>query len=144
MTLQEADGSLDSDGNKTPLRSTATRVTSFTTVLDGLMETRTVVSVLMQTGNEYGNMMITSFRAPRIAGRSGSVTFLIDMQEIVLADPVKVVRAAERSEPGLKQKKTKGRGSTTPVSPETKEANRLRNIQQDIDPGGFAGFELFP
>jgi hypothetical protein len=128
MTLQEADGSLDSDGNKTPLRSTATRITSFTTVLDGLMETRTVVSVLMQTGNEYGNMMITSFRAPRIAGRSGSVTFLIDMQEIVLADPAVVVAGSERqerSEPKLKPKKSGGGGSPTPVIENTKEEDRL-------------------
>jgi hypothetical protein len=64
-------------------------------------------------------MMITSFRAPRIAGRSGSVTFLIDMQEIVLADPVKVVRAAERSEPKHKQKKAGGRKSTEKTTPDT-------------------------
>jgi hypothetical protein len=115
------------------------RVTSFTTVLDGLMETRTVVSVLMQTGNEYENMMITSFRAPRIAGRSGSVTFLIDMQEIVLADPVTTAPgAAVRSEPKLKPKKSGGGGSPAPVVEFTPEE---KHLMMSI-PAGVSEFEV--
>lgn len=119
LTLQKADGSLDSDENPSPLRATATRIANFTTVLDGLMETRTVVSVTLQTGGEYENMMITEFRAPRIAGVSGSVTFSISMQEVVLADPVKTVRAAERPEPKHKQTKATGRKGTKRTTPAT-------------------------
>jgi len=115
-TFQVADGSLDSDGNKSPLRSTATRIASFTTVLDGLMETRTVVGVVLQTGAEYQNMMITELRAPRTAGSGGSAMFSLDMQEVILASPTTETKQAEqRSAPETKPKKAKGRRGTKAV-----------------------------
>jgi hypothetical protein len=93
----------------------------------------------MQTGNEYENMMITSFRAPRVAGRSGSVTFLIDMQEIVLADPVTTAPgAAVRSEPKLKPKKPGGGGRPEPVVESTTEE---KHLMMSI-PAGVSEFEV--
>lgn len=115
-TFQQADGSLDSEGNRSPLRSTATRIAGFTTVLDGLMETRTTIAVVLHTGAEYQNMMITELRAPRIAGSGGSATFSLDMQEVILASPAtETKQAQQRAEPKTKPKKAKGRKGTKAV-----------------------------
>lgn len=126
LTLQRADGSVDSDRNQfSPARSTATRITSFVNILDGIMESRTVVAVVLQTGVEYQNMMITDFRAPRVAGSSGSVSVSIDMQEIVLADPVQTRGSATRSNAGQKSKTKRRPRSPKKPKTGTKEANRI-------------------
>jgi hypothetical protein len=132
-TFQVADGSLDSDGNKTPLRSTATRIASFITVIDGLMETRTVVNVIMETGSEYGNVMITDFRAPRIAGSSGSVVLSIDMQEVILASPATETKQAQtRSEPKHKPKKARGRKGKKQVLGGGVDASRILSLSRGL------------
>ena len=98
-------------------RSGVTRIPRFIEMLEGLIDGRFTVNVILQTGREYANMFITDFRAPRIAGRSGSITFSIDMQEVVLASSATVTKAGSvRAESKHKPKKAKGRGAKKPVS----------------------------
>jgi len=135
ITLQQADGSLDSEGNRSPLRTTVTRIAGFTTILDGLMETRTMVDVVLQTGGEYKNMMITDLRAPRVAGSGGSVAFSIDMREIVLASPVTETKQAQvREEPRHKPKTVKGRRGTKLGG--GVKASDIRGLSRSLAGGG--------
>jgi len=98
-------------------RSGFARIPRFIEMLEGLIDGRFTVNVILQTGREYANMFITDFRAPRIAGRSGSITFSIDMQEVVLASSATVTKAGSvRAESKHKPKKAKGRGAKKPVS----------------------------
>jgi hypothetical protein len=130
MTLQTADGSADIDATTNQFsaaRSTTTRIASFTSILDGLMQSRTSVSVILQTGAEYANMFITDMRAPRVAGSSGSISFSVDMVEVTVAEPVKETGTAQqRQEPTHKPKKATGKKGTK--SPDDIQAARLRKL----------------
>ena len=97
-------------------RSGVTRIPRFIEMLEGLIDGRFTVNVILQTGREYANMFITDFRAPRVAGRSGAVTFNIDMQEAILASPATETKQAQtRAEPKNKPQKSKGRRGTKKV-----------------------------
>jgi len=118
-----------------------TRVARFVEMLDGLMGGRFVVTVILQTGAEYQNMMITEMRAPRIAGSSGAITLSLDLQEVVLASPVTETKAAQtRAEPKQKPKKAKGRKGKKPVKVGTPEERRLQSSlpedQRNMSGGG--------
>ncbi len=111
-------------------RSGVTRIKSFRDILDGLMTSRTTLGVIMQDGTEYENMMITDQRAARVAGRGGAVTFVIEMQEVVRADPATTSKGAEtRQEARHDQKKEKGRKSTG--KPKNKD---LARFKRDVAP----------
>jgi hypothetical protein len=107
VTLQKTGSSFGASG--------VTRIASFASILDGLMSTKTSVNVILETGAEYVNMMITEHRVPRVSGRGGSVTVSIDMQEIVQADAA-VTAAPIRSEPSRKSRKHTGAKSKKPVN----------------------------
>lgn len=97
-------------------RSGVTRIPRFIEMLEGLIDGKFSVNVILQTGAEYQNMFITDMRAPRIAGSSGAITFSLDLQEVVLADPAtETKQAQERAEPKQKPKKAKGRKGTKAV-----------------------------
>jgi len=130
LTLQVVNGSSFAP-------SGVTRIASFRQVIDGLMETRTQVDVVMHDGIEYKNMFITSARAPRVAGRGGSVTFALDLQEVIFAKPTTTIEwqgppAEAKNEP----KVNGGRGNPKP--PEGKE---LTQFEKDglvwLESGGF-------
>lgn len=108
-------------------RSGVTRIKSFRDILTGLVDTRTVVAVILHDGTEYENMMITEHRDSRVAGRGGAVSVSIDMQEVVTADPATTSRAAEtRQEARHDQQRDKGRKSTrTPRGRQRATFNRL-------------------
>jgi hypothetical protein len=97
-------------------RSGFARIPRFIEMLEGLIDGRFSVNVILQTGVEYQNMFITDMRAPRVAGSSGAITFSLDLQEVVLADPAtETKQAQERAEPKQKPKKAKGRKGTKAV-----------------------------
>ena len=97
-------------------RSGFARIPRFIEMLEGLIDGRFTVSVILQTGAEYQNMFITDFRAPRVAGAGGSITFSIDMQEAILASPATETKQAQtRAEPKNKPQKSKGRRGTKKV-----------------------------
>jgi len=123
MTLQVVSGSSFAT-------SGITRVTSFLQVIDGLMESRTQVTVLLQGGTEYENMMITDHRAPRVAGSSGQIRFEIDMQEIVLAGSPDITEGnPQPSEAKHEPKKATGKkGRKTPKGKE------ISRFQRDVAP----------
>ena len=107
-------------------RSGVNRISRFTEMLDGLMQSRTSVSVILQTGAEYANMFITDMRAPRVARTSGSVSFSLDMVEVIEADPVKETKGAQqRSRSEHKPKKAAGSKGKKDVKDGTIEANRI-------------------
>jgi hypothetical protein len=132
MTLQPTRSDLASELN-TPTGSTQplTRVADFVGVIDGLMQSRTSVSVILQTGAEYTNMFITDMRAPRVAGSSGSISLSVDMVEVIVAEPVKETGTArQREEPAHKPSKPKGTQGTKPVvETDATSISRFENIE---------------
>lgn len=122
------------DDGREIINSGMTRVARFIEMLDGLMGGRFVVTVVLQTGAEYENMVITDLRAPRVAGSGGAVILSLDLQEIVLASPVTETKQAQvREEPKQKPKKARGRKGTKPVQPGTPEASHwTRSVPKAI------------
>ena len=129
MTLQVVSGSSFA-------RSGITRIANFMSVLDGLMESRTPVTVVLQTGAEHQNMMIVEHRAPRVSGRSGQITFEIDMQEVVYADPAQTTAAAVAQPEEPKHDKKKATGKKGTRAPKSKEQSRF---QRDVAPAILRG-----
>lgn len=126
LTLQKTDGGLDSLGRQTPARTTVTRVTSFLQVIDGLMESRTPVTVLLMGGTEYENFFITEHRAPRVSGSSGQIRFELELQEVVLAGAPDIVKPEpEPEEP--KHEKKKATGKKGRKAPKGTEISRFQN-----------------
>jgi hypothetical protein len=112
------------------------RIYRFIEMLEGLIDGRFSVNVVMSTGAEYQNMMITDLRAPRIAGSSGSITLSIDMREIVLASPATETKQAQvRAEPKHKPKKAKGRKGKKQVLGGGVDAARIRALSQSLGAG---------
>jgi len=105
-------------------RSGVTRLPRFIEMIEGLMDGRFTVNVILQTGVEYVNMMITDFRAPRVAGSSGSIAITIDLQEVVQAYET-TKSAPLRSSNEHKPKKVKGHRAPRPVEEGTVEDARL-------------------
>jgi hypothetical protein len=111
----------------TATRQRANRVAAFFQTIDGLMDSRTPVTVTMLDGLEFANMMIVNHRAPRVGGSGGAVTMTLDMQEVVTADPAETVAAAqEREEPAVQQKRSRSR--VAPKPPGSKELPTLDNL----------------
>jgi hypothetical protein len=117
-------------------RSGVNRIYRFIEMLEGLIDGRFNVNVVMSTGAEYQDMMITDLRAPRIAGSSGSITLSIDMREIVLASPATETKQAQvRAEPKHKPKKAKGRKGKKQVLGGGVDAARIRALSQSLGAG---------
>ena len=118
-------------------RSGVNRIARFTEMLDGLMQSRTSVSVILQTGAEYANMFITDMRAPRVAGASGSVSFSVDMVEVIVADPaVETKQAQQRGETKHKPRKARGRKGKKQVLGGGVDAARIKALSAQLGRGG--------
>jgi hypothetical protein len=119
LTLQVVSGSSFTS-------SGVTRIAAFRSVLDGLIESRTAVDVIMQDGAEFKNMMIADARAPRVSGSGGSITFSIDLQEVVFATSA-ITKAVEKPADTKHQGKTNtGRKNPKPVQPGSVELSRFQ------------------
>lgn len=64
---------------------TITRTVDAFQVLDGLMESRQLVDVLLFRDVEYKNMMIVNVRTPRGADAGSTLTFTIDLVQVQFA-----------------------------------------------------------
>ena len=127
QTLQVAGSDLPGSG--------VTRVASFLSVLDAIMEQRLPVSVVLLTGAEYTDLMITDLRAPRSSGSGGSMSFAIDLQQVIQAVPVESRASEVRSEPAIQKKKTKGRGGTKKVKGFSVESKQWQDLAAKIKAG---------
>ena len=116
-------------------RSGVARLPRFVEMIEGLMDGRFTVNVILQTGAEYANMMITDFRAPRVAGSSGSMAITIDLQEVVQAYAA-TKSAPLRSSNKHKPRKAKGHTGPSPTVKSGVEASRAINIDA-IAASGF-------
>jgi hypothetical protein len=109
---------LQVSGSEAP-GSGVTRIASFVSVLDALMEQRIQVSVVMITGTEYTDLMIADMRAPRSSGSGGSVTVSLELQQVIKAAPATSRASEQRENPAVKKKKVAGtRGTRKPTKDE--------------------------
>jgi len=121
-------------------RSGVTRIPRFIEMLEGLIDGKFSVNVILQTGAEYQNMFITDMRAPRIAGSSGSVTLSLDLQEVVQADPAQSRGSATRTNTEHKQKTRRRPKSPKPVTDGTPlEMARMQSLPEDVRDRIFSG-----
>jgi hypothetical protein len=103
-----------------------TRTTDVFQVIDGLMETRTPVNVLILDELEFTDMMITNHRVPRIAGSGGSLEFTVDLIQIKSAESQFTKPKAEvPKDTKHKPKKDSGKRNPKPVEPATTETSRI-------------------
>lgn len=111
------------------------RIQTFVLALDGLVENKIPVTVVISGGIEFKDMMITSFSAPRVSGSGGSVRVRMDLQQVTAADPTETVKAAAvRTDPAVKSTKAKG----------AKGTRRPKDKQQVILDKLIAGGNLEP
>ena len=102
------------------------RMTDVFEVIDGLMQERVPVNVLMYDTLEFTNMMITNHRAPRKAGSGGSLEFTINLIQISSADSQETVTSGEvRSD--VKHKRVKDGGKKDGKAPTGTDAARWSN-----------------
>lgn len=76
-------------------------------MLDDLMESRQLVDVLLFREVEYKNMVITNVRTPRDASSGSTLTFTIDLIQVVFAD-TETGETAEPTEAKHKPARDKG------------------------------------
>jgi len=113
-----------------------TRMTDVFQVIDGLMQNRVLVDVLMYDTLEFTNMMITNHRAPRTAGAGGMLEFTINLIQITSADSKETVTSGEvRADVKYKRLKDSGKKDGAAVESGTAAGARVRNsvMYNDID-----------
>lgn len=103
-----------------------TRIVDVFRAIDGLMETKTPVSVIMMGDIEFDNMFITNHRAPRVSGSGGRVEFALDLRHIASAGATKISALSQRDSQ-FAQKRDTGRTATAPVESGTVEYSRQLN-----------------
>lgn len=115
--------------------ATRSRISNFLAALDGLMEYRIPVSIVLLTGAEYTDMMITDLRAPRVSGSGGSIHFAIDLQQVIQARPAESRASEVRDEPALQKRKTAGRKGNKKVKPFSVESKQWQDLAAKIKAG---------
>jgi hypothetical protein len=110
------------------------RVVNMFQALDGLMENKTLVNVLMFDELEFTNMMITNHRTPRTAGAGGAYEFTINLIQITTADSDAAPNEAAviRKEPKHKPKRDTGKRNGGP--PAGVDASRWSNADWYVSP----------
>jgi hypothetical protein len=112
------------------------RMTDVFQVIDGLMQGRVPVNVLMYDSLEFTNMMITNHRAPRNAGSGGSLSFTINLIQISSADSQETVTSGEvRADVKHRRIKDGGKKDGEAVESGTTDGARVRDsvMYNDID-----------
>lgn len=114
------------------------RISLFFETMDGLIEQRTPVDIILTNGFELINMMVRSLNADRRSG-SDMVAFSFEVQQVISADPLGIVEGTpKRSEPEQKPKQTSGRGKKPlpdPVAEDNSDAGRSEELQRAQESG---------
>jgi hypothetical protein len=124
-----------------------TRTIDVFRVIDGLMERRILLNVLILEHLEFNDMMIINHRAPRAAGTGGSVEFTIDLIQIKSVESV-ITKAQAQTQRDDKHKprKDKGKKNPKPVEPKTTETSRImsQTWAAQADPTKFPTYVITP